>query len=186
MNKKMKDVFLVYDTCCFYEIVNLTYFMSVSGCDVVFCSQDGNSVRTTEGFSVQADMPLKELDKNQIRSFIVPGGDISAIDNEDIRGYLREMRERKVLIAGICAGVDVLEHAGILQDVRSTHSTDEDVVCDNTVRGSRAAQGAPVVTARANAYVDFAIEVARQLGLFEDEEDLQETIDFWKYFKRAE
>lgn len=183
----MKDVFLVYDTCCFYEIVILTYFMNVSGCDVVFCSRDGNSVRTTEGFSVHADMPLKGLDKNEIRSFVIPGGDISAIDNEDIKEYLREMRERKVLIAGICAGVDVLEHAGILQNVRSTHSVDEDVVCDNTVTiGSRMTTGSRVITARANAYVDFAIEVAKQLDIFTDEEDLQETIDFWKYFKRAE
>ncbi|MDE6950236.1 MAG: DJ-1/PfpI family protein [Lachnospiraceae bacterium] len=177
----MKDVFLVYDTCCFYEIVILTYFLNVSGCDVVFCSQDGKSVRTTEGFSVCADMSLKELDKEQIRSFVIPGGDISAIDNEDIRGYLRELGEREVLIGGICAGVDVLDHAGILQDVKSTHSADEDVVCDAAVtKGSR------VVTARANAYVDFAIEAAKQLDIFADEEDLQETIDFWRYFKRAE
>ena len=38
-------------------------------------------------------------------------------------------------------------------------------------------------TARANAYVDFAIETTKELGLFDDEEDLQETIDFWKYHK---
>lgn len=182
MNKKMKDVFLVYDTCCLYEIVNLTYFMSVSGCDVVFCSPDGNSVRATEGFRVHADMSLKELDKNQIRSFIIPGGDISAIDNEDVREYLLELMERKALIAGICAGVDVLEHAGILQNVRSTRSADEDVVCDTAAITT----GLRVITARANAYVDFAIEVAKQLDIFTDEEDLQETIDFWKYFKRAE
>lgn len=182
MHKKMKDVFLVYDTCCFYEIVNLTYFMSVSGCDLVFCSMEGNSVRATEGFRVYADLSLKELDKNQIRSFIIPGGDISVIDNEDVKEYLLELKERKVLIAGICAGVDVLEHAGILQDVRSTHSADEDVVCDTTLITT----GSRVITARANAYVDFAIEVAKQLNIFADEEDLQETIDFWKYFKRAD
>ncbi|MCI9137563.1 MAG: hypothetical protein HFH48_08360 [Lachnospiraceae bacterium] len=43
-----------------------------------------------------------------------------------------------------------------------------------------------VITARANAYVDFAIEIAKELNLFTDEEDLRETIDFWKYFKRAQ
>ena len=177
----MKDVFLVYDTSCFYEIVILTYFMNFSGCDMIFCSPDGNSVRAMEGFSVHVDMPLSALDKEQIRSFIIPGGDIAAIDNEDIKGYLRELGERKVLIGGICAGVDVLEHAGILRGLKSTHSTDDDVVCDNIV-----STGSRVVTARANAYVDFAIEVAKQLDLFISEEDLQETIDFWKYFKRAE
>jgi hypothetical protein len=41
-----------------------------------------------------------------------------------------------------------------------------------------------IVTARANAYVDFAIEVAKKKELFENEADLQETINFWKYHKR--
>lgn len=170
----MKDVFLVYDTSCFYEIVILNYFMSVTGCDMVFCSLDGKVVRTTEGFSVNVDMPFKEVDKKQIRSLIIPGGDIAAIDNEDVKAYLQELKKQKVLIAGICAGADVLDHAGILQDVKSTHSAEDDLVCDGTV-----------ITARANAYVDFAIEVAKKLDLFDSEEDLQETIDFWKKFKRA-
>lgn len=54
----MKDVFLVYDKSCFYEIVILNYFMSFSNCDMVFCSLDGKPVRTMEGFSVNVDMPL--------------------------------------------------------------------------------------------------------------------------------
>lgn len=39
-------------------------------------------------------------------------------------------------------------------------------------------------TARANAYVDFAIEVAKKLNLFQDEADLAETVVFWKEHKR--
>ena len=79
------------------------------------------------------------------------------------------------MIAGICAGVDVLDRAGILCDVQSTHSTDEDWVSDRNV-----------TTARANAYVDFAIEVAKKLNLFESEEDVQGTIDFWKHYHRVQ
>ncbi len=79
------------------------------------------------------------------------------------------------MINGICAGVDVLDNAGILQGVRSTHSTDEDFVSDKNV-----------ITSRANAYVDFAIEVAKKLNLFESEEDLQGTVDFWKNYKRVQ
>ena len=86
----------------------------------------------------------------------------------------RELKKRNVVIGGICAGVDLLDNAGILCDVKSTHSTDEDFVNDKNI-----------ITARANAYVDFAIEVAKKLELFADENDLQETIDFWKYFKRV-
>ena len=81
----------------------------------------------------------------------------------------------KIVIAGICAGVDVLDHAGILCDVKSTHSSDADLVTDKNV-----------ITARANAYVDFAVEVAKKLNLFAGEADLQETINFWKHYQRVQ
>ena len=149
----MKDVFLVYDRCCFYEIVILSYFLNYSHCDLVFCSPDGKPVRAMEGFSVHVDASLEDLDKAQIRSFIVPGGAVS----------------------GICAGVDVLDHAGILHDVKSTHASDDDWVCDKQV-----------ATARANAYVDFALAVAKKPGLFASETDLQETIRFRKYYQRVQ
>lgn len=171
----MKDVFLVYDKCCFYEIVILNYYMSFSNCDMVFCSLDGNPIKAMEGFSVNVDMSLKDLDKEQIRSFIVPGGNIAEINNTEVMNYLQDLKSKEVLIAAICAGVDVLDNAGILQDVKSTHSIDEDFVSDKNI-----------ITARANAYVDFAIEVAKKLDLFMSGEDLQETVDFWKNYKRVQ
>lgn len=66
----MKDVFLVYDRCCFYEIVILSYFLNYSPCDLVFCSPDGKPVRAMEGFSVHVDASLEDLDKAQIRNFM--------------------------------------------------------------------------------------------------------------------
>ena len=69
--------------------------------------------------------------------------------------------------------MDVLDGAGLLQGISSTHSEDLDVAREDHI-----------ITARANAYVDFAIEVGKELELFTDEQDLQETIDFWKLHKR--
>ena len=43
-----------------------------------------------------------------------------------------------------------------------------------------------VITARANAYVDFAVEVAKKLDLFASEADLQETINFCKHYQRVQ
>ena len=96
----MKDVFLVYNTSCFYEIVILTYFMNFSNCDMVFCSLDGKPVKATEGFSVNVDMTLKNIEKEKIRSFIIPGGNISVIDNADVKRYLQDLNKHDVLIAG--------------------------------------------------------------------------------------
>lgn len=166
----MKDIFLLYDTSCFFEIVILNYFMSMTECEIIFCSLDGKPIRAAEGYSVNVDMALNDVDQEQIRSFIVPGGDISKIDTDEVRSCLQELKYRQVLIGGICAGVDLLQNAGILNGLKSTHSINLDLVNDHHV-----------ITASPNAYVDFAIEIAKELDLFEDEADLQETIDFWKY-----
>ena len=71
--------------------------------------------------------------------------------------------------------MNVLDQAGVLRGVQSTHSIDADWVKDKNV-----------ITARANAYVDFAIAVAKKLNLFAGEDDLQETIRFWKYYNRVQ
>ncbi len=171
----MKDVVLLYDGCCIYEIVILNYFLKVTGGELVFCSLQGRTVRAMEGYSINADLPLEEVELSDIRSFIVPGGEIKNIDDAVVMDIIGRLHQKNVLIAGICAGVDVLDKAGILKDIRSTHSvTQEDCVRDGNV-----------VTARANAYVDFAIEAAKALDLFEDEADLQETISFWKNHQRV-
>ncbi len=62
-----------------------------------------------------------------------------------------------------------------MKDVKSTHTDDADLVVDRNA-----------VTARANAYVDFAVEVAKKLGLFASEEDLQQTLSFWKQYRRVQ
>ena len=171
----MKDVFFLYNKCCFYEIVILNYFMSVTGCDVVFCSLDGRCIKAMEGYSVNMDAALDQIDKTQVRSFIIPGGDISSVECSEVGSLLQEMKKNNILIAGICNGTDLLDRAGILKGISSTHSTDCDIVRDQDV-----------ITARANVYVDFAIETAKALDLFLDEADLQETIDFWKNHKRVQ
>lgn len=85
------------------------------------------------------------------------------------------MQSHGGIIAGICAGVDVFDHAGILEGIESTHSADLDVAVTDKV-----------ITSRANGYVDFAIEVAKKMNLFADEKDLQETIAFWRDYQRMQ
>lgn len=171
----MKTVVLLYDTCCIYEIVILNYFLKVTGKDVSFVSLDGGKVTAMKGYSIQAEASLGEVKKEEVELLIVPGGEISKIDHKEVWDLIAAVHKNKQIVAGICAGVDVLEHAGILEEIVSTHSADLDVAVSDHV-----------VTARANGYVDFAIEVAKEIDLFEDEADLQETISFWKEHRRAE
>lgn len=171
----MKDIVFLYDNCCIYEIAALNYFLSFTGSEVVFCSPTGGTICSMEGYSLNTDCALAAVDMTSVRSFILPGGKVSGIDNEKLRVILRQLCDNGTVIAAICAGVDILDNAGILNSIRSTHSTEPDCVRDENI-----------ITARANAYVDFAIETAKALNLFRDEQDLQETIDFWKNRKRMQ
>ncbi len=168
-----KQVALLYNSCCVYEIAALHYFMQCRSLDVIFCSVDGEPVRSMEGYPILVDMALHDLKEEEVESLVIPGGGIREIDTPKVWRFLERLRDRGCFLAAICAGVDVLDHAGILKDVRSTHSVDEDVVLDGDI-----------LTSRANGYIDFAIAGAQRLGLFESEADKKETVDFWKYHKR--
>ncbi len=171
----MQTVVILYNTCCIYEIVILNYFLKFTNKNVVFVSVDGKTITSMEGYSMNVSEKLTDIDVTKVELMVVPGGNIKEIDNALVYGYMRNIMANKGIIAGICAGVDVLEHAGILEGIDSTYSTELDVAITDHV-----------ITARANGYADFAIEVAKKMNLFEDEHDLEETIAFWREFKRVQ
>ena len=168
----MKSVVLLYETCCIYEIVITNYFLQCTGHEIVFATLDGKPVTAQEKFSINATCALNEIDPKEVELLLIPGGDISSIDNEEVYSFIRAVMDNKQLVAGICNGVDELDNAGILEGIESTHSVRDALVV-----------GDYVITARANMYVDIAIAIGKKMGLFIDASDLQETIDFWKYHK---
>ena len=171
----MKTVVLLYDTSCIYEIVILNYFLKVTGKEMLFVSLDGKEITATEGYRIAPEERLDQVDPKDVELLVIPGGDIAKIDTPGVWEYLKSVHEMGGQIAAICAGVDVVEHAGLLEGIESTYSCEKDVVTSDRI-----------TTSRANGYVDFAIEVAKQMELFEDEADLQETIAFWREFQRVE
>lgn len=171
----MKSVVLLYNTCCIYEIVILNYFLKYSGKNVEFVSINGNAITSMEGYSINVSGILTNTNTQNIELMIIPGGNIKEIDNKIVWEYIKQIHSDNALIAGICAGVDVLDHSGVLDGIDSTHSTELDVVVTDKI-----------ITSRANGYVNFAIEIAKKMNLFKDDADLQETIAFWRDYKRMQ
>jgi len=171
----MDTVVLLYNSSCIYEIVILNYFLHYTGKKVRFTSIDGKPITAMEGYSINVDGKFSDIDVNDIELLVVPGGNIQEIDVPRVWDSLKDIQASDKLIAAICAGVDVLDHAGVLEGVLSTHSSESDVVVSNKI-----------ITSRANGYVDFAIEVAKKMDLFKDEEDIRETISFWKNYQRMQ
>ena len=171
----MKSVVLLYNTCCIYEIVILNYFLKYSGKNVEFVSIDGNAITSMEGYSINISGIMTNTNTKNIELMIIPGGNIKEIDNKIVWEYIKQIHSDNALIAGICAGVDVLDHSWVLDGIDSTHSTELDVVVTDKI-----------ITSRANGYVNFAIEIAKKMNLFKDDADLQETIAFWRDYKRMQ
>ena len=152
----MRNYFLIYDDCCFFEIVLLGYFMKYSTLGEQPCAYcmagsaddaGGGTIRTSEGFCVQADTFLKDIDPDEVTSFIIPGGDIAHVKGDELSAFLHRLNRDKSCICAICAGVDLLEEYGFLEG-------------KNTIRTSKnlAVSDGRLITARPNGYVEFAVE----------------------------
>ena len=87
----MKHVFLLYEKCCLYEIVILNYFLNFKERDVIFCSLDGKSIHTMEGYSVNVDKSLEEVDLSEVQCLVVPGGPVKQINEEKVRTIIRTL-----------------------------------------------------------------------------------------------
>lgn len=177
----MTNYILIYNDCCFYEIVLLGYFMRYSSMGEQPCSYcmaeptnraHGKTIHTAEGFCVQADICLKDIDPNEVKSLIIPGGDITHIMGDELSSFLHSLNREKTCIAAICAGVSVLEEYGFLEGKNSIKTEEGLAVSDGLL-----------VTARPNGYVDFAVETGKAIGLFMDDTDIEETLEFFKYHK---
>ncbi|MBT2291766.1 DJ-1/PfpI family protein [Paenibacillus albidus] len=110
-------------------------------------------------------------------SLFIPGGETAdLVHHTGLLDLIRTLHAAGKGIGAICGGVSVLRAAGILENkayVDNESSPESpNVVADGNI-----------ITAKANGYVDFALEIGRLMNIYKDQADLQETIDFFKYFK---
>lgn len=54
----MKNVVLLYNTCCIYEISILNYFLSVTGQEVLFVSLDGDEKKQQKVTGSARNLPF--------------------------------------------------------------------------------------------------------------------------------
>ncbi len=135
--------------------------------------------------NVKADMNLSEVDSESIDFLLIPGGNPALYaDRTDIQQLLNRLNERGIPMAAICGGPEFLAQAGILKGKRMTHGYDteyaEKVFADCLVQDEDVVVDGNVITARGQAYAEFAIAVYKHLGFFENEDEEKETLNFFK------
>ena len=110
----MKDIVILYESCCLYEIVSTNYYLQFSGAEVVFAGLGKHPVRTKEGFSVNVDCCLEEIDFSDVRSLILPGGNKAFLGTDEVKAAIRSVYSAGKLVAAICAAPSILGRMGLL------------------------------------------------------------------------
>lgn len=161
----MNTYIFLYGGMALFEVVLASFFMKEKG-NVCYIGEETDSVTSEEGFHLNIDMTLHEIDKNDIDVFILPGGPIEDISKqEQLKELIQYLDKEKKVIGGICAGMEFICDTLIIDKVEKTQT-----IKDN------------VILAPGNEYVDFAIELGKRLDIYEDENDLQETINYFRNF----
>lgn len=187
----MNTYVLVYNSFVQFEVVLAAYFMKTQS-EVHTLGLNSMPVISCEGFSINPSAVLGNMDVNAIDLLVIPGGEVGELAaNESLLALIRSMNAAGKTVAGICGGVTVLKAAGVLEG-RSYVDNQEGREAAENAKGLPDAgtsdevnviRDGNILTAKPNGYVDFALELGRMMDIYQDEADLQETIDFFKYFK---
>jgi len=175
----------IYDSFAQFEVILANYFLKHKG-EVITFGIENDKATSHEEFITLPHKNINDLDIDDIDLLIIPGGDPSKVkEKEKLYSLINEVNKKDKFIGAICAAPVHLAKAGILSNRKFTTTLDinsieefnvENFVDKNVVIDEN------IITAKASGYVDFAIELGKKVNVFEDEDDLNETIRFFKYF----
>lgn len=180
----MKALFFLYDGYVDWEISPLSYILDVTGVEIETVAL--SDVVTHKGqFKVKVDRHIEACDPDDYDILIIPGGEPAPLDKEErLLNLIRQFDEKGKIIAAICGASTFLAAADVLRERKYSTSIDglEYMHCFNEQFKSETDVTVceNLITAEGNAYIEFAVAVGKQLGIFEDREDELETVLFFK------
>lgn len=140
--------------------------------DCRFATPAGTAVISSGGMRVSPHLAIEAIQPNDIDLLIVCGGTIWQTDQApDVTALVAEAHQNKVVVAGICDGTRVLAQAGVLDAVRHTSNSVENLSGLN-YGGAAYYQDVPyavadrrVITAPGTAPVSFMAAILRTLAI---------------------
>jgi len=183
----MKVALFYYDGFSEFEIVLTALFFKDQG--LISVALEDREYRSEESQRFIADKVLSEIDPGSIDLFIIPGGSPDKLVNHlGLKSFIQELIKENKKIAAICGGASLLAGMGLLKGKKCTGMSsgrdssrpsfqyysesiflDDEVVVDGNL-----------ITAQGQAYVEFAVELARQMGLCEKEEEYTDALKWFK------
>jgi putative intracellular protease/amidase len=169
---KTKALIVFYPNCIEFEAILAAQVLHEENLTIDIATPDGADYLGPSGINLRATHRYAEVDPGEYQVVIVPGGDTkSVLDNEILIGILQIANAAGAAFGAICAGPLLLARAGLLKGRHFTHGYGSNSQLpdwkDGTYEDQPVVVDGNIVTAKPQAYIDFAIEVLYAAGLHE-------------------
>jgi len=146
--------------------------------DCRFAAPKGAPVTSMGGMRVIPDLALEDIRLDEVDLLMVCGGTVWQSEKApEISELLRTAQERNIVLAGICDGTRALAKAGVLDHVRHTSNSADNLLAVHYA-GAAHYQDVPhavadqrVITAPGSAPVSFMAQILRTLGISDENLD---------------
>jgi putative intracellular protease/amidase len=181
----MKNIIcFVYDTFVNFESALACHYIAQDeDFNVIYVGYDNSPVKSLGGMKITPDMTINEISSiSDISGIIIPGG-VDRIIRPELKSLILKLMQQKKMVAAICGGPEFLANLGILDDKKFTCSmepeeykekNEEDPFPRSNYIETRVVRDENVITAKGNAFVDFALEIWDYLDLYNYENEKEE------------
>jgi putative intracellular protease/amidase len=135
------------------------------------------------------DQAIEEIDPTSIDLLIIPGGNPATLaDNKELKRFVETLVLKNKKVAGICGGASLLAALGILKGKNCTGdssgvnptSQEGQYYAGANISTKHVVVDGNIITAQGQAYIEFAVELSRQMKLYENPDEYDEAIRWCK------
>ena len=150
--------------------------------DVAIAGLDGDGAVTgNHGITLIAEEPLRDVDGNEVRLVVLPGGMPGAqhlADSKLVCGLIRQVYDLDNLVAAICAAPIALHAAGVLGGKRVTsYPAFRDKLTGAAPTDALVERDGNVITSQGpGTALLFALELVRALGALEKADEIEKAM----------
>ena len=187
----MKIALFYYDGFSEFEVVLIGLLFKPH--DLISIALENREYVSEEGQRFCVDQAISDVNLDSIDLLVLPGGDPAPlVGNLELKGFIEGLILRNKKVAGICGGASLLAGLGLLKGKRCTGMTsgvDPDRLsykyyAGSTVSEAHVAVDGDMITGQGQAYVEFAMELVRQMGLYQNDDEYEADLKWFKNIRQ--
>jgi putative intracellular protease/amidase len=183
----MNIALLYYDGFSEFEIAIMALLFKRH--NLIAIALENREYRSEENQRYCFDQLVRDVNVDNIDLLVIPGGEPALlVGSQELKCFIEQLLARNKKVAGICGGAAVLAGQGFLKGRKCTGlasgvapgSRYEPYFSGSTLSEQHVIVDENIITAQGQAYVEFAVELARQMGLYTNQEEVEADIQWFK------